>query len=106
LEKNLGLEITIKFIDQHKQILPAERHFILLMILLTNEEPTGQIQSSALELSKIMGLHVRTVQRYISKLRIRNILDVENTFIPGCGEYDGPNKYRVTGWSEWAASHG
>ena len=104
LQKNISLHFALDFVNQHSQILPKEKFIILTFINLLGDDYKDQLNLSAQEISDATGYNRRSVQRYTSKLRIRNILEIENTYI-GKGFYCGSNKYRVVGWPEWIENH-
>lgn len=68
---------------------------------LLGQDHAGSVALSTREIAEVTGQDDRTVQRYVAKLKIRNLLDIENTTVEGMKGYKGPNKYRVIGWPEW-----
>lgn len=104
MEKKISLDLAFDFITQHFQILPKEKYILLTLIKLLGNDYSGQVQMSALELSKASGYNYRSVQRHLAKLKIRNLIEIENVYI-GSGGYCASNKYRVVGWPQWVESH-
>lgn len=100
----ISLDLAFDFVNQYRQILPNEQFTLLTCIKILGSDYNGQICASAPAMAEHTGFDVRTIQRHLAKLKIRKIIEIENTFV-GDGYYSGPNKYRVLGWSEWVKSH-
>ena len=101
----LDLSLALDFIGQHTQTLPGERLIVLSIIKMLGNDHAGQVSIPVHKIADITGLDERTVQRYISKLKIRNLLEIERSYVKGLGGYKGPNKYRLIGWPEWVEKH-
>lgn len=104
MDKNISLNLAYDFVNQFKQILPNEQFILLTLIKITGTDYRGFVQMSTPEIAKIMGFHSRTIQHHVAKLKVRNIIDIENTYV-GDSLYTGPNKYRIVGWPEWVEKH-
>jgi len=105
LDNKISLEMAFEFVNQYSQILPNEQFILLTLIKLLGPDYRGQIHMAAADVAKITGFDSRTVQRQVAKLKLRNIIDIENTYL-GTGNFSGSNKYRVIGWPEWVEMHG
>ena len=101
----IPLDLAFDFVNKYRQILPNEQFILLTLIRLLGSDYDNQVQMSALKLAEITGFDSRTIERHIAKLKLRNIILIENTY-HGVGSYSGSNKYTIVGWSEWVKEHG
>jgi len=104
LNDKISLDLAFDFVNQYSQILPNEQFILLTLIKLLGPNYHGQIHMGAINVAKLTGFDRRTIQRHIAKLKLRNIILIENTYV-GDGNYSAPNKYTVIGWSQWVESH-
>ena len=104
MEEKISLELAFDFVNRYSQILPNEQFILLTFIRILGQNYKGQIHISGSEVAKLTGIDARTVQRHVAKLKLRNIITVEHTYI-GDGHNAGSNKYTLTGWQKWVEDH-
>ena len=104
MANKISFDLAFDFVNQYSQILPNEQFILLTLIKLLGRNYNDQVHVSASAIAKITGFDMRTVQRHIAKLKIRNIISIENTYL-GDGNFSGSNKYTIIGWSKWVKTH-
>jgi len=102
--KQISLDLAYSFVSRYSQILPNEQFTLLTFLKMMGTNYNDPIEMSATGIAKLTGFDERTVQRHVAKLKVRNIITIENTYV-GKGHYCGANKYVVVGWAEWVKKH-
>ena len=105
LKNCVSLNLALNFINCHSQILSSEKYIVLTLIHLLGNDYGGQVCLSATDIGEATVYDKRSVQRHVAKLSIRNVIEIENTYVRSKGLYCGPNKYRVMDWAAWVENH-
>lgn len=97
IDHSVPLKVAMNYIGTLGNLAPIEKVMVFHIIGELKDDPAGEITKSARELSRLMGVADRSVQRYVARLRKKGIIRVDEGRSP-TGKIQS-NSYGLVGWA-------